>query len=101
MCELTLSHVARGILDYLRSHPEAQDTIAGIAEWWLPKGNVKTPLKDVESALEELVAKELVIERTSRDFQIHYRMNVDRLREIDAVLDGLSHGPASESDHSN
>jgi hypothetical protein len=87
MNEPTISHVARGILDYLRKHPEAQDTAAGISEWWLPKLKVKTLLKDVESALEELVAKELVLERTSRNSQTHYRMNVNKMSEIEALLD--------------
>ena len=86
MCEPTISPVARGILDYLRKHPEAQDTAAGIFEWWLPKLKVQTLLKEVENALEELVAKELV-ERTSRNSQTHYRMNVNKLSEIEALLD--------------
>jgi hypothetical protein len=96
MCELTPSHVARRILEYLRRHPDAQDTIVGIAEWWLPKGKTKTPLKIVESALEELVAKDLVIERTRKDSQIHYRMNINKLREIELVLDGVSYEPADK-----
>ena len=31
------SHVAKAILAYLLEHPDAQDTLAGIAEWWLPE----------------------------------------------------------------
>ena len=87
MCDKTRSHVALQILDYLRSHPDAQDTLAGIAEWWLPEGNIKTQLKTVAEALAELVAKDLVIQRKSKDDQIHYRINQKKLPEIESLLE--------------
>jgi hypothetical protein len=87
MCEMTQSHVARGILEYLRRHPEAQDTVAGIAEWWLPEEKIQTRTRTVEEALAELVARNLVIGRTSTDSQIHYRINVTKLAEIEAILE--------------
>ena len=87
MCEMTQSHVARRILDYLRRHPEAQDTLAGIAEWWLPEEKITTRTKTIEEALDELVAKNLVIGRTGTDSQIHYRINVTKLAEIEAILE--------------
>lgn len=97
MSELSISEVARGILDYLRRHPEAQDTAAGISEWWLPKGKIETPLKEVESALEELVAEQFILERASRNSQTHYRMNANKVREIEALLDRFVVESESES----
>jgi hypothetical protein len=85
MYEQRRSHIARAILDYLRKHPEAQDTLAGIAEWWLPEEKLKTRTTVVKEALTELVAEGLVLERKGRDSQIHYRINGRRLKEIETL----------------
>jgi hypothetical protein len=45
----------RVITRYVSRHPRASDTLAGIAEWWLPKGTKATP-RELDSALDELVA---------------------------------------------
>jgi len=45
----------RAITRYVGRHPQASDTLAGIADWWLPEGMHAT-LRELESALDELVA---------------------------------------------
>ena len=55
--------VMRAILDYLRAHPNARDTAAGIHQWWLPE-DVAAQLEDVEEALERLAAAGQVRART-------------------------------------
>ena len=64
----------QAILEYLRKHPEAQDTLAGIAEWWLPEQEVKVRTATVMEALDELVAAGLISEHEGKDRQISYRL---------------------------
>jgi hypothetical protein len=86
MYEVRRSHIARAILDYLLEHPDAQDTLAGIAEWWLPEEKIKTRLVIVKDALDQLVARALVLERRGKDLQTHYRINGQRLKEIEKLV---------------
>lgn len=86
MYEVSRSHIARAILDYLLEHPDAQDTLAGIAEWWLPEEQMKTRLAIVKDALDQLVANALVLERRGKDLQTHYRINGQRLKEIEKLV---------------
>jgi len=88
MYELRRSHIAHAILDYLLEHPEAQDTLAGIAEWWLPEEKEKkvTRLAIVKEALDQLVSNALVLERRGKDLQTHYRINGQRLKEIERLV---------------
>jgi Fe2+ or Zn2+ uptake regulation protein len=74
MNERRRSRVAKAILDYLRKHPEAQDTLAGIAEWWLPEQEVKSRTATVKEALDELVTAGLISEHEGKDAQISYRL---------------------------
>jgi hypothetical protein len=80
------SHVAKAILAYLLEHPDAQDTLAGVAEWWLPEQETNTQLAIVKDALDQLVTQELVLERRSKDLQTHYRINDQRLKEIEQLV---------------
>ena len=86
MNEMRRSQIAQAILDYLLEHPDAQDTLAGIAEWWLPEKKKVTRLAIVKEALDHLVANALVLERKGKDLQIHYRINSQRLKEIERLV---------------
>jgi hypothetical protein len=96
MYELRRSHIARAILDYLLEHPDAQDTLAGIAEWWLPEEKIKTRSVVVKEALDQLVAKSLVLERRGKDLQTHYRINTQRLEEIQKSRKGTQEAESSQ-----
>jgi Fe2+ or Zn2+ uptake regulation protein len=74
MNERRRARIAEAILDYLRKHPEAQDTLAGIAEWWLPEHEVKGSTATVKEALAELVTAGLISEHEGKDAQISYRL---------------------------
>jgi hypothetical protein len=75
------SRVAEAILDYLRKHPEAQDTLAGIAEWWLPTQGIRNGAANVKEALDELVAEGLLSEHQGKDAQVSYRITHRGLRD--------------------
>jgi len=86
MYELRRSHVARAILGYLCKHPDAQDTIAGIAQWWLAEQKMKTRTVTIKEALAVLIVRGFVLTRKGTDSQIHYRINELRLKEIEVLL---------------
>jgi DNA-binding transcriptional regulator PaaX len=78
--------VARSILTYLIENRNAQDTMAGIVEWWVVEQQIKTETAAVRTALAELVARGLIIEREGKDSQVHYRINDKRVWEIEAII---------------
>ena len=86
MYETRRSHIARAILEYLHKHPDAQDTVAGVIQWWLPEFGIKARTANVTDALTELVSQGLVLERKAKDLQIHYRMNLRRRKRIESML---------------
>jgi hypothetical protein len=91
MYEPSQSHIARAILEYLWKHPEAQDTLVGISQWWLREENVRSRTTTVEEALSDLAARELVLERKGKDSQIHYRINRRKLQQVRAFLKNKNH----------
>jgi len=74
------------ILAYLTEHPDAQDTLEGIVEWWFLEQQIKYRTAQVKKALTELVAKGLVLERKGRDTRVHYQINRRKSGEIAALL---------------
>ena len=80
------SDIAQAILEYLLEHPDAQDTLGGIAEWWLPEEKTKARLAIVKAALHQLAVEGLVLERRGKDSQTHYRINGQRLQEIGKLV---------------
>ena len=56
------SEIASEILAYLAEHPDAQDTLDGIAQWWLVERKIRCQTSAVEEALADLVAKGLLVE---------------------------------------
>ena len=60
------------ILNYLRAHPQAADTVAGIVEWWLPRRLHAEAVERVQAALDELVAQGWVEKITLIDGTVLY-----------------------------
>ena len=61
------------LLGYLREHPNAMDTLKGIAEWWLPRHRVRVEVERVAQALQTLEARGL-IERIGGEDRPLYRL---------------------------
>ena len=53
--EQQVDHVAREISRYLDEHPNAADSIEGIAEWWLVRQRFEETVGLVQQAVEYLV----------------------------------------------
>lgn len=64
------------VLDYLREHTRATDTLEGIAEWWLPRHQVRVGVERVSRALETLVRRGQVV-RVDERGQTLYRLRSD------------------------
>lgn len=89
------SQIAYAILGYLAEHPDAQDTLDGIAAWWLLRQRITQQKALVEKALGELVANGFVLKHTGKDSRSHYRVNKRKHGEIRALLRQISMGPES------
>ncbi len=48
------------ILQYLRAHPRAADTLEGIVGWWLPRQRYELAQQRIQQALNNLVVRGLV-----------------------------------------
>jgi hypothetical protein len=76
--------IVRHILGYLLERSEAKDTVEGVLHWWLPKGGGETHSNDVQLALDWLVVRGWVIERTPS--QSLFGLNKERRVEIEQFL---------------
>jgi predicted transcriptional regulator len=74
------------ILTYLLGNPDAEDTVEGIASWWLLKEEVKRRTTDVQEALQELVENGLVLQRVGPDQRSRYLLNIGKQSEVEALL---------------
>jgi hypothetical protein len=65
--------LARLVMGYLREHPDAADTLSGVAEWWVVRQQIRVDLEDLGRALDLLVERG-VIEVTGRGPNRRYRL---------------------------
>lgn len=78
--------MARAILRYLQGHPDAKDTLEGIAQWWLLKEWTERKYNQIESSLSDLVSRGLVIERRREGMPPYYWLNRAKQNEIKQFL---------------
>lgn len=81
-----VSRVLVDILAYLADHPEADDTIEGVAQWWLLEQRIRQQIPVVEKALAVLVEKGFVIEQGGRNGRMRYRINWRKQKQIKTFL---------------
>lgn len=74
--------IADQILAYLVEHPQAQDTLEGITEWWLLEQRIRSAAADVDEALHELAAEQFLVTRQCADGRTYYGLNRLKEREI-------------------
>jgi hypothetical protein len=66
-------NVRQMVLDYLREHPHAMDTLGGIAEWWIAWRMTREDLEVLSSVLEVMVA-DGTLERLGTGSTSRYRL---------------------------
>ena len=78
--------VAATIRRYLLDHPNAADTLQGVARWWLSGDAGEEWLSKVQRAIEQLVNRGEMVRKTLRDGTVIYERNKqDDPDSIDAV----------------
>lgn len=81
-----LSPIAYELLAYLAEHPEAQDTLVGVMRWWLLERQTRYWQPQVQAALEQLQAEDLVVVKQAQDHQLRYGLNRQRWDDIQALI---------------
>ena len=74
----SLPELEREILGYLLRNPSGEDSIEGIAEWWLLEQRIMQARQEVRQALVDLQKRGYVESRTVRGGVTVYRLNRDR-----------------------
>ena len=67
--------IAVAVLRYLRKHPDAKDTLQGIAQWWIVRECAERKLTEVEEGVSLLLAKGLIVEMRRDGLPSYYGLN--------------------------
>ena len=65
--------VAQSILAYLAEHPQAMDSVEGIAQWWIMRQQIRVNVMKLTQVLRQLVESGLV-EEIGEGEQRRYRL---------------------------
>jgi len=79
-------------LHYLQVHPDAKDTLEGIAQWWLLKEWTERKFQQIEASISQLVSRGLLVERRREGLAPYYWLNRAKQDEISKILGGDSSG---------
>ena len=71
-------HFEAAILAYLAEHPNAMDSLTGIAKWWLERQRVRVSVEALSRAVDRLVARGS-LEMVGRGDDPLYRLHRERL----------------------
>lgn len=93
--------IVREILAYLTDHPEAQDTLEGIVQWWLLERKIKFRAEEVVKAISELQERGFLLEHRGRGAKCLYRINKTKRNEIQALIASQDTKDSPESACSN
>lgn len=80
------AELTRALLSYMFENAAASDTLDGIVEWWLLDRRVADSMTEVKSVLDDLVSRNLVVQRTAPDKRVHYSVNRHKEKQIRELL---------------
>jgi phosphatidate phosphatase APP1 len=63
----TIDRLARAIARYVRAHPNASDTLEGVARWWVASEAEHAPLDFLQRALDTLADQQVLSRRVLPD----------------------------------
>ena len=81
-------NITREILRYLGRHPEAKDTIDGIAQWWLAQQGSPRRREEVERAVALLCTHSFILETRRPGVPPYYQLNSQQGAAIARLLAG-------------
>jgi hypothetical protein len=93
VCADTRSEIDVAILSYLLDNPDAEDTVKGIADWWLLRRTIRHQTQAVNDALVRLAARGFLLKRSSAGSRTHFRINKDREADIARFLKEAAETP--------
>ena len=67
--------LAEAIMDYMNEHPQAMDTLEGIAEWWIMRQRVRVDVEALARVLNHLTDQG-VLERLGSGDTARYRLKI-------------------------
>jgi len=79
--------ITRHVLNYLIDHPDAQDTLEGIVQWWLVEEEIKQQTARVKGVLDDLVKMNYLLESKGMDSRRRYRINQSKIKEISNLIE--------------
>lgn len=85
--------MATAILDYLAEHPQASDSLVGIAEWWITRQQIRVEVDALKNVLNRLVVRGF-LEEVGRSEKALYRL---KSRERETYLQAASIGRTNKS----
>jgi hypothetical protein len=65
--------IAENVLGYLKECPSAMDTVSSIAEWWIPRAQIRTDVKLLAEVLDQLTVQG-VLEQVGNGDERRYRL---------------------------
>ena len=78
--------VKKAILSYLVKHPDAGDTLEGIASWWIAKELIESETKIIANIIEVLLRDGFILKKVRGDKTTFYYLNKDKLAEIEKII---------------
>lgn len=79
-------NLSQAILRYLVRHPNAQDTLEGISEWWILEDRIIQKYAEVQEALTFLVGQGFVLEKRIPNAGVFYCLNIEKKRQIEKLV---------------
>jgi hypothetical protein len=81
--------IARALLRYLEKAPEANDTLKGIAQWWLLQHWRDRAESQLQRAVSFLLSQDLLVETRRAGLPPFYRLNPVKREGIIRILKDL------------
>ena len=78
--------VAREIMSYFLDHPEATDSLEGIARWRLMLRQIDRTVEETAVALRFLIKEDLIEEVQSQSGPPLYRLNSGKRKEAELIV---------------
>ncbi|MCW4628451.1 MULTISPECIES: hypothetical protein [Marinomonas] len=66
--------VARLIKNYLKEHPNSEDTVLGITDWWVKQQKIMDSMAAVDNAL-KILELQGEVSSVTRNNQTYFRLN--------------------------
>jgi hypothetical protein len=81
---------AEEILRYFTRHPQAADTLEGVARWRLLEDRVQRSVEGINDALDWLVAQGFLLQELTAGSGAIFRLNQQRISEAEELLKVVS-----------